>query len=188
MSNRIYVALGQVEENPVALDRKLAFEVEAERREKYGPRYSYLFKCSYEGCTETIRVRGDSLKSASGMCIVHSHVKRPFESVYQRLHTDRRRIQVDLTYEQFLEFTKTKACVYCGDFIAWVPFATVKGKFLSFAYYLDRKDHADSYSEKNCVVCCTACNRMRSNKFTYEEFLKIGAVLREIRELREHGS
>jgi hypothetical protein len=115
----------------------------------------YIFVCSYVDCLERIKVRSDGLKTASGMCLVHSHVKRPFEGIYNKLLRDWRKPDIDLTYEQFLNFTKIGNCHYCGDKITRVPYSTVKGRFKSSAYFLDKKNPAGSYSKLNCVVCCT---------------------------------
>jgi hypothetical protein len=154
-------------------------------RPNAGPRYTYVFICSYPGCVDYVRVRSDALKTHSGRCSSHSHVKRPFESIYNGLHKDWRKIKVELTYEQFLKFTKIMYCHYCGDRIPWRPFATVKGFFHSAAYFLDRKDNKKSYSTSNCVVCCSECNRIKGNRFSYKEFLIVGKALYEIRYKRE---
>ncbi|GAH86310.1 unnamed protein product, partial [marine sediment metagenome] len=36
------------------------------------------------------------------------------------------------------------------------------------------------YTEENCVLSCAICNNAKSDKFTDEEFTKLGRVIREI--------
>lgn len=140
----------------------------------------HLIKCASPGCDTELRVRQDAFKLRTGFCKTHSHTKRPFESLYNGLFRDHRKLEVSLTYEEYLDFTKENKCHYCSDEINWEPYGTVSGKFISRAYYLDRKDLNLGYSKQNCVVCCTSCNKLRSNRFTYEEFLLLATVLRQI--------
>ncbi len=163
------------------LDKKKAIKAIKQNRAGAGPRYTYIFVCSYPECTETIRIRQDALKTATGKCQSHSHVKKPFESIYNGLFHDWRKPIVELTYEQFLKFTKIKMCHYCGAKVHRQEFATVKGEYKSSAYFLDKKDPKKPYSIRNCVVCCTRCNFLKGNRFTYKEFLLIGEAIAEIR-------
>lgn len=134
-------------------------------------------KCSI--CCIDLRVRTDQIKGHTEKCVKCSHRKRPFESVYNRLLSDWRKIEMNLSYEEFIEFTKQPNCHYCGQLIPWEPYATVDGKFISSAYFLDRKNNDGPYSQENCVVCCTSCNHIRGNHFRYEEFVKVGKILAE---------
>jgi hypothetical protein len=163
------------------LDKKKSIKTIKQDRPGYGPRYTYVFVCSYPKCAEFINVRQDALKKASGKCLSHSHVKRPFEGIYNRLFDDRRKPVIELTYEQFLKFTKITLCHYCGAKINRQEFATIKGEYKSSAYFLDRKDSKKPYCVRNCVVCCTRCNFLKGNRFTYKEFLIIGNAIAEIR-------
>ncbi len=81
-----------------------------------------------------------------------------------------------------------KRCHYCGieeeDVIPlWRRFygQDKRGKRLE----LDRKDNEKDYHTQNCVLACAVCNCAKSNKFTYEEFLKVGVVIKEIWQQRE---
>jgi hypothetical protein len=161
------------------LNRNKAISKEVQYRKNCGPRYTYIFKCSYLGCNENIRVRSDALKTASGKCKTHSHTKKAFEGLYNRIRSDWRGLPCPLTYKQFLEFTKIDKCHYCLSSINWIPYSTVSGKHISSAYYLDRKNNDLGHSKRNCVVCCTRCNRARSNKFTYEEWYGMTAYFRK---------
>lgn len=153
------------------LDKTKALSVEKQPRKSDGPRTVYIFKCKEDECEETIKVRaGKELQYRTGYCYIHASQKRPFESIYNGIVNSWRGTPVDLTYEQFVEFTSIKNCFYCTKIINWEEYGVVKGKYTSRAYYLDRKDNTKSYSIENCVVCCTRCNKSRSNSFTYEEW------------------
>ena len=78
-----------------------------------------------------------------------------------------------------------KNCHYCkikeGDFIPiWGKFYKGRGKILE----LERKDNGKGYSEKNCVLACAICNNAKSDKFTYEEFKRVGKAIKKIWLLR----
>ncbi len=166
------------------INKSICLRVEKIPRPKDSARSVYIFKCALDGCETEIRVRSDALKNHSYLCASHSHRKRPFESIYNRLSTDWRKIEVELTYDEFLEFTKIKNCHYCNDSIPWVEYATIRGKYTSSAYFLDRKDAKLCYTKNNLVVCCTDCNFLKGARFTYDEFMLLAPMLRKIREAR----
>src|ERR1700676_2825296 len=148
-------------------------------------RKTYVVLCSYDGCEKVMNIRRDRIKYHSGLCTTHSHVKRPFESIYNRLHRDWRNTQVKLSYKEFLKFTKIKECIYCGIAIDRHPFSTVNGVFSSAAYFLDKKDPAGPYSKYNCVVCCTNCNKIKNNLLTYDE---MKAAMKAVLKVRNNGN
>ena len=162
------------------LDKENAIEIEKKMRKKYGPRYTYIFICKHTKCNLKIKVRSDALKTSKGLCKMHTQQKKPFESIYNSLFNDHRKIEVKLTYSEFVEFTKNNLCVYCHTYIKRDFYGTVKGCYKSRAYYLDRKDHSKGYSKENCVTCCTRCNRARGNRFTYKEWLGMTSYLRNL--------
>lgn len=160
------------------LDKKLSIRKETEIRKSSGPRYTYIFNCPT--CTNTFRARSDALKTHSSKCGSCAHQKLPFESIYNSIKNDHRKIKVDLTYEEYIEFTKISECHYCLEVIPWSPYGTINGKFTSRAYFLDRKDNNSGYSKSNCVVCCTKCNKSRSNNYSYEEWYGMTEFLRKL--------
>ena len=162
------------------LDKTKAISFKTEIRKVGGPRNTYSFKCSVDGCENKISVRCDALRTHSGKCGCHSHRKRPYESLYMSLYNDHRDIVVSLTYEEFLEFCKDNACHYCGTELSRYEYGTVMGEYFGRSYCLDRKDNAGSYSKENCVNCCLECNKIKLDRFTYDEFLLVAKVLREI--------
>lgn len=79
-----------------------------------------------------------------------------------------------------------RKCHYCGieekDFFRiWGGFYGGKRRKLE----VDRKDNKKDYSEENCILACPICNNAKSDKFTYEEFKKIGVGIKEIWLLRK---
>jgi len=164
------------------IDKNKAILIEKQPRKSGGPRTVYVFKCEFPKCENILKRRSADLKKDESqlLCLSHSHRKRPFESIYNGLFNDERGIKVELTYEEFLEFTKVKNCQYCDAKIPWRPYATINGKYLSSAYYLDRKDSMGPYSKENCVVCCPVCNAIKSNKFSYDEFRLIGLIIAQV--------
>jgi 5-methylcytosine-specific restriction endonuclease McrA len=150
------------------LDKSKAVSIYTNIRKNGGPRHTYTFKCPQ--CPNTFKIRSDALKKATGLCGSCSHKKKPYESLYNSLIKDHRKIKIELTYDEFLEFTKITECHYCLDKINREPYSTLNGKFSSRAYFLDRKNNNGPYSYSNCVVCCTKCNLAKGNRYTYEEW------------------
>lgn len=149
--------------------------IEKQPRKSGGPRIVYVLQCSEDGCINETKVRKNEIERYSLKCKTHSHIKKPFESLYNRIlssskRKNRKHAPVNLTYEEFLEFTKINRCYYCYKHIDWTPYCTVNGKFKSSAYYLDRIDNNKGYSKDNCLVCCTKCNKTRGNRYTYDEW------------------
>src|ERR1700727_197576 len=125
------------------LDPKNAIRIEKQPRKCGGPRTVYVFVCNVLDCKREIKCRsGIDLLQHSEKCSTHSHIKRPFESIYNCLLRDHRKIKVELTYEEFLQFTNIGICHYCHSKIKRNEYATVAGKYISRAYFLDRKDNS----------------------------------------------
>lgn len=103
--------------------------------------------------------------------------KRPFEWLYTTVKN--RKKYVDLSYEEFVEFTKVKECHYCGEELHWIERSTKHG---TQAYNLDCKDNSLGYTKTNLVACCSRCNAGKSDKFTYAEWIAIGKCIRTMRE------
>src|ERR1035437_6089847 len=143
---------------------------EVQQRKSGGPRCIYLFNCKEKGCIKVIRCRTDELKKYTGFCPQHSQRKRPFESIYNGLYNDHRKIKIELTYEEFLEFTNVKNCYYCNAKINWIEYSSSEKEYFSRAYYLDRKINSGPYSKENCVVCCTLCNKFKRT-LDHNEFI-----------------
>lgn len=146
-------------------------EIERQARKSGGPRLVYKIKCKNEKCSNIIKIRKTEVKEGNRtyLCGPCSHKKKPFESIYNWIGIKNGR-DVLITYADFLEYTKITECHYCCSEINWNPFGTVNGKFISRAYFLDRKDSNLPYIKENIVVCCTRCNRSKNNRFSYDEW------------------
>jgi hypothetical protein len=108
--------------------------------------------------------------------------KRPYEHLLTKLKREakHRSLEATLTYEDFFYFTDKVKCHYCDTTLLWEKYGNgscpVKGR-----YNLDRKDNAKGYSKDNCVVCCGICNQIKSDRFTYEQMLQIGLLIKSWR-------
>ena len=133
----------------------------------------WLCKCD---CGVKKAIRGENLKGGlTQSCgCYHSEQVRglPYEWIFKLVkrsshHSNK---SFELTYEDVLGFVKCKQCHYCHRVIEWLPHEVPKCKW---AYYLDRKDNNKGYSNENCVVCCIDCNRIKGNRFTYDEMMML---------------
>lgn len=115
-------------------------------------------------------------KSCAFKIVGRNSRKRPYECLYHQLCKAARESgkSCDLTYEQFVGFISIVNCHYCSKEITWTKYNTrVNGR----AYNLDRKDNSIGYTKDNLVVCCTRCNMVRRDFFTYEQFCEVGKLL-----------
>lgn len=112
---------------------------------------------------------------------------RPYEALYNSFVKQRSKRSsqstkvhpITLTYEEFFEFTSTPGCHYCDAPITWSEYNPHK---YGSGYYLDRVDNTIGYQKDNLVVCCTRCNRGKSDQFTYKEWVEIGECIKRLRE------
>jgi len=155
-------------------------EKEVKGKNRY---YNYIFECV--GCKKELRVQSSSLKTHSGKCIRCTQLKEPYAYIYNELKSHKRKgTSVELTFEEFLETIKKKECHYCGIDLIYEEYSRVWGKTNSRAHQLDRKDNNLGYTKENVVTCCWECNRLKSDRFTYEEFLLLSPMLKKIQSER----
>ena len=111
--------------------------------------------------------------------------KRPYEWAYNRLVSEskRRNIDLQLTYEEYLEFIPIHKCHYCEKEMLWAPYSSMKHQGSN----LDRKDNLLGYSKENCVVCCYTCNTVKGGHFSYSEMIMLKPALMAIQQLRKAG-
>ncbi|MDD3412370.1 MAG: hypothetical protein PHY47_00030 [Lachnospiraceae bacterium] len=106
---------------------------------------------------------------------------REYEAVYRSFIRTAAH-KVELTFDDFKEYTKIDACYYCNNKIVWNKKSTSKnGNGIYMRYNLDRKDPSKNYTKDNCVVCCPKCNRTKLDNFNAEEFLQIVKLIKSIR-------
>jgi len=86
-------------------------------------------------------------------------------------------------YEKRLNKQKGR-CKYChlpGDTEKYYGKHFRKGR-RGIHLEVDRKDNSQPYSPENCVLACYPCNNAKSDVFSYEEFLKIGEAIRNVKQ------
>ena len=76
-----------------------------------------------------------------------------------------------------------RKCYYCGieekDFVPiWGKF--YGGKTRGQKLEVDRRDNEKGYTLENCVLACSICNNAKSDKFTGDEFKKVGKLIKQI--------
>ena len=86
-------------------------------------------------------------------------------NMYKRYDKNKNK-ENDLTVEWFKENISSKPCLYCGD---------------TENIGADRIDNTKGHTKDNVVPCCTICNKVRSDHFTVSEMLRLGKVIREIK-------
>ena len=83
-----------------------------------------------------------------------------------RLAAKQRNLQVELTLAEYVALTEAGRCHYCD------------GGLPESGHGLDRKDANRGYSRGNVVMACDACNRIKSEVFTYDQMIEVGNLLR----------
>jgi hypothetical protein len=83
-------------------------------------------------------------------------------SKYKRVlrSAKRKKIEADLTLEEYIFIVDGKKCYYCDDF-----FYVKEPK----GYKIDRLDNTIGYTADNCVCCCSFCNFIKGKLLTPEE-------------------
>lgn len=146
----------------------------------------YVYECL--DCGKEVELRRYELKRAQGRCgsctavyngrsMISKNGIRPYEALYNNFKSQiaLRKKKCDVSFEDFLEFTKTDKCHYCDEPIKW---ASCRLKANGSKYNLDRKDNDQDYLKINLVVCCWPCNERKKHLFTYEQFVQIGKLIK----------
>lgn len=143
---------------------------------------TFVFECSE--CKTDIKIQSHSLKIHSGKCRRCVQKGKPYEHILNELTyrcKNNTNHYINLSYEEFLDLIKTKRCHYCNKKLEFNPHTRDENNnYTSRAYQLDRKDNNKGYTKENCVPCCWDCNRIKSNIYTYEEFLIISKALKKV--------
>ncbi len=157
------------------------------KRSKSGSTYkTFTFECV--DCGNDIKSQSSQLKTHSGKCRKCTQRKKPYEHILNELiHTCNKRDihKVTIDYNEFIEIIKDSKCHYCEKELSFNPYTRDENSnYVSRAYQLDRKDNNLGYSVDNVVPCCWNCNRIKSDIYTYDEFLLLSPVLKKIHKNR----
>lgn len=155
-------------------------EKELVQHKTKGPyrRTIWVFPCN--SCGKEMRKQKSALTTHKGKC--NSCTKRlnhPYQSTYNGMlrsikSTNKRfnrELPVELTFEDFLEYTELKTCHYCSGEVVW-------REYRPGPYNLDRKDNNLGYHKGNLVVCCFECNHKKNRFYSYDEFVLISELLK----------
>ncbi len=147
--------------------------------------YLFIFPCLI--CGKELKIQGSSLHRHSGKCMRCTQLKsRPYEHIYNELKAHKKYgMSVTISFEEFLEIIKDRKCHYCGEELIFHENSRFWGNTNSRAHQLDRKDNNLGYTKDNIVCSCWDCNRLKSDRYTYEEFIQLSPVLKKIREDRK---
>lgn len=164
------------------LDKNNAKLVEI-KRSKSGSTYkTFTFECV--DCGNDIKSQISQLKTHSGKCRKCAQRKQPYEHILNELiHTCNKRgiHEVTITYNEFIEIIKDSKCHYCEKELLFNPYTRDENSnYVSRAYQLDRKNNNLGYIVDNVVPCCWNCNRIKSDIYTYDEFLLLSPILKQI--------
>lgn len=158
-------------------ENAIRIEKEVKNNNRY---YYYIFNCI--DCGKELKIMGGSLKTHSGKCRRCTQLKTPYLYIYNELKTHRKNnIDFTLTFEEFTEKIKNNYCHYCGDILIFEKYSRNWGESNSRSHKLDRKNNELGYTNENTVCCCWDCNRLKSNRYTYEEFIQFSPILKKIR-------
>lgn len=150
----------------------------------------YIFKCKI--CNKEVKAKKSGFSDHTGKCqkcsaketiriAIKKNKLRPFEARYNNF---RRRVKEektisDVSFEDYLGFTKISNCTYCEDLIPWEEYSINMSGF-----FLDRKDNCVDHIKSNLVVCCKICNFTKRDEFSFEEFKLIGKAIKIIKQKR----
>lgn len=140
---------------------------------------NYIFKCN--NCINLIKSQQFYLSKHSGLCKSCCVKKKPFEHLFNKFKGTAKNENhlLEITYNEFLEFTNIKNCHYCYSSIDWQPYNYKNSKYVSGSYFLDRKDNNFGYKKENIAVCCTKCNIAKGNRYTYKEWYGMNEYFRK---------
>jgi len=99
--------------------------------------------------------------------------------------------QVAITQEEFLTWIKShvRKCFYCGVTEAEILNLSIYSQIglLVESLGVDRIDSDKDYTLDNIVLCCLACNKVKSNSFSQEEMGSLGKTISQIWQIRKEN-
>lgn len=148
----------------------------------------YIFDC-IKCKNKEIRLQSHGLKTHSGKCKSCAQQGEDYFHIFNELKNHKnKKVFFNLTFEEFLEIIKVSKCHYCQKELFYNKHAKDWGKNLTRAHQLDRKDNTKGYIKENLVCCCWTCNRLKSDIFTYNEFMMLSENLIKIQKMRNESN
>ena len=123
---------------------------------------------------------------------------REYQREYRRKNKNRLNKQIRKKYRENREPNRTRGCVHaykkydeehkyniCDFDVKWFR-DNISSKPCIYCGYTkkigcDRIDNSKGHTKDNVVPCCHECNTARSDHFTVSEMLRLGKVIREIK-------
>lgn len=158
-----------------------------ERRVSKSGSYYYVFHFDCKKCGVDIKAQTCQLNTHSGMCRSCTQKGIPYMYIYNELKNHKnKKFEVNLSFDEFLDCISTKKCHYCNEDLIFNQHSkSSNGQYLSRAYQIDRKNNFHGYYRENIVPCCWECNRLKSDIYTYEEFMIISNSIKIIKKNRK---
>lgn len=144
----------------------------AERPITNSPSKPLYWKCKCS-CGVIRTIPSHNLRCNRTLSCGHDMILPTYKALYNRLmYSNKNRISCNISFEEFLNFTKIEYCHYCHNKVTWK-------KINATAYNLDRKDNSKGYFKDNCVVCCYRCNFGKRNAYSYDEWYEMNKCFRD---------
>ena len=114
----------------------------------------YKWNCPKCNAEREYHTKGSFTRAKRTNACRISNRLRPYEGLYNVfVSKNEARYPVQMTFEEFVSFTKINKCHYCGDPVTWLKHMSGKlGR--RYRCNLDRTDNQIGYTKDNCVVCC----------------------------------
>ncbi|HAO05923.1 MAG TPA: hypothetical protein DCQ50_02820 [Chryseobacterium sp.] len=86
---------------------------------------------------------------------------------------------------EFDDLLHKTECAYCHITIEKIELLADnkqlhKKNYRGWSLEIDRLDSNLEYTKDNCVMACYWCNNAKTDEFTFDEFIKVGAEIRKI--------
>lgn len=166
------------------LEKEKALKIE-KRKSKSNHSYKvFYFQCT--DCKDEIKAQLSQLKTHSGKCRSCTQKGEPYKFIYTELKDHRNNnVEFTLSFKEFLNIISKPKCEYCDIDLIYNKHSRDENRnYVSRAHQLDRKNNNKGYTLDNVVPCCWECNRLKSDRFTYEEFMQLSPVLKNIIKIR----
>ena len=129
-------------------------------------------KCCLESNSKSRKLRDRKYNATDAAKKASRKYRTTRKAQYQFLQRNaaKRKIEVDLTFEEFQQIRSSEACHYCG------------GSLPEVGGGLDRIDNKLGYTKENVLTCCHSCNLMRGDRISAMEMKAAIAAVHEQRD------